>query len=408
MSLIEIWESNSAQLDGYTVRQIVHFAGDGILGDTKPSSEQFREYLTKIDSEKLGKYIEECLSDSFEQSGFVLQDLVNEMGRRLDYEVENGRYRGKKNAVGFDGIWRSPEGRSIITEVKTTDAYRINLDVLVRYRADLEQQEKITEHSSFLVVVGRQDTGDLEAQIRGSRHAWDIRLLSAESLTKLVALKEAAGDEGTAERIRDVLVPREYTRLDPLIDVVFVTAEDIRTPVEEAPDQVMRKPVTGSGQASQEGADSQRSYDPTDPKLMHEIRKQIVLNFSQIQRKELLRKSKAQFWSSDKELRVCCTISKFYEKTGTYWYAYHPLWDDFLKSGRLGFLLLGCVGLDIAFAIPRQFISDILDRLNITERSDGTKYWHLHLTDLGHRKFALKLKGAGQSVPINDYLIQVF
>jgi len=33
-----------------------------------------------------------------------------------------------------------------------------------------------------LIVVGRQDTGELEAQIRGSRHAWDIRLISAEAL----------------------------------------------------------------------------------------------------------------------------------------------------------------------------------------------------------------------------------
>jgi hypothetical protein len=38
--------------------------------------------------------------------------------------------------------------------------------------------------------VGRQDTGDLEAQVRGSKHAWTVRIISADALANLVALKE--------------------------------------------------------------------------------------------------------------------------------------------------------------------------------------------------------------------------
>jgi len=57
---------------------------------------------------------------------------------------------------------------------------------LAQYRSRLVEEGKIDrEKSSLLIVVGRQETGDLEAQIRGSRHAWDIRLLSADSLLKL-------------------------------------------------------------------------------------------------------------------------------------------------------------------------------------------------------------------------------
>ena len=62
---------------------------------------------------------------------------MNELGRRLDYKVTNGRYQGTTNAIGFDGIWIAPEGHTIIAEVKTTDAYRISLDTIVGYRQKL-------------------------------------------------------------------------------------------------------------------------------------------------------------------------------------------------------------------------------------------------------------------------------
>ena len=66
-----------------------------------------------------------------------------------------------------------------MVEVTTTDAYRIDLETLAGYRRGLIASGQITEpESSMLIVVGRKDTGDLEAQIRGSRHAWDIRLVS--------------------------------------------------------------------------------------------------------------------------------------------------------------------------------------------------------------------------------------
>ena len=44
------------------------------------------------------------LNGLFEKSGETLQDIVNELGRRLDFEVENGFYQGRTNAVGNDGL----------------------------------------------------------------------------------------------------------------------------------------------------------------------------------------------------------------------------------------------------------------------------------------------------------------
>ena len=93
------------------------------------------------------------------------------------------------------------ETDSIIVEVKTTDAYRINLDHIYGYKRKLIDQKKIAENASFLIVVGRKDTGDLEAQIRGSRYGWDFRLISVDSLMKLVQLKENLNDEKTVKQI---------------------------------------------------------------------------------------------------------------------------------------------------------------------------------------------------------------
>ena len=204
MPLISIWSSNPKAIEQFTIEQIVAAAGDGILKDSSECSKELRDYFSEVPSSKLAEYIERCLT-SFNKSGMVLQDLVNELGRRLDYEVTNGRYQGTTNAIGFDGIWRSPEQHSIILEVKTTDAYRISLETIAEYRSKLIASNQVSASSSILIVVGRQDTGELEAQVRGSRHAWDVRLISTDALARLVLLKESANESETGKRFEAYL-----------------------------------------------------------------------------------------------------------------------------------------------------------------------------------------------------------
>jgi hypothetical protein len=109
MPLLAFWESNPDEVGQTSIEQIVAMAGDGSLKDGSHCSSELREYLTQADTPKLASYIEHCLSVSFPKGGLVFQDLVNELGRRLDYKVSNGRYQGTINAIGFDGIWTSPK-----------------------------------------------------------------------------------------------------------------------------------------------------------------------------------------------------------------------------------------------------------------------------------------------------------
>ena len=94
MPLLSLWESNPETVSEFTIEQIVSAAGDGKLQDASLCSNELREYVSQISSEKIDQYIDQCLAKSFNKSGMVLQDLVNELGRRLDYQVTNGRYQG--------------------------------------------------------------------------------------------------------------------------------------------------------------------------------------------------------------------------------------------------------------------------------------------------------------------------
>ena len=113
-------------------------------------------------------------------------------------------------------------------ESKSSTSYSINLSRISDYRKQIAPQIRGArpEDISILIVVGSEDTSDFEAQVRGSRFAWDIRLLGVNSLFRLLKLKEALDDPKVELQIQDILFPQEFTRLDRIIDLVFATAED--------------------------------------------------------------------------------------------------------------------------------------------------------------------------------------
>jgi len=118
MALLSLWTSNPDAVTSLSIEQIVATAGDGKLRDESECSKELRAYLSQVASDRLSEYADHCLAAAFQKSGMVLQDVVNELGRRLDYSVTNGRYQGTSNAIGNDGLWRSPEGHCVLVEVK--------------------------------------------------------------------------------------------------------------------------------------------------------------------------------------------------------------------------------------------------------------------------------------------------
>jgi hypothetical protein len=259
MPLIAFWKASRDHVLGLSAEQILSAAGDGRLRDGTESSRELRQYLSEVPTEKLGQYAEQCLERSFDSSGLVLQDIVNEIGQRLSFKVEPGLYRGRQNQVGFDGIWRHADEPEIVVEVKTTDYYAVNLDRLNKYRDRLAAAGAISRSASFLVVVGRDDTNSLEAQIRGSRYAWDMRLISVDALIRSVLINEKSDNIETANKIRQILRPIEYTRIDRIIDLVFATAEELESSQEIQTLSTDSPPVGDKDATSKSGAQIDRT-----------------------------------------------------------------------------------------------------------------------------------------------------
>jgi hypothetical protein len=404
MPLLALWSSNPSAIGQFSIEQIVAAAGTGDLRDNSDCSEELREYLSQVTSEKLAEYIDRCLSGHFAKGGSVLQDLINELGRRLDYKVTNGRYQGTVNSIGYDGIWTSPESHTLITEVKTTDAYRISLDTITGYRDKLLKTGQIAPPSSSLIVVGREDTGELEAQVRGSRHAWDMRLISADALIKLVQLKENAEGPETGRKIRSLLVPREYTRLDEMVDVMFTTAKDVERAVEAVESEEEQPTEAAYGGEKIKGA-----WEFTDSKVLQAKRDEIIAALSRREGTPMIKKSRALYWNADHNERAAFTISKRYTRKGGphYWYAYHTQWDEFLREGRRSYFVLGCMDRNHAFAIPSEVFRPLLEDLNTTRNDDGTYYWHVQLTEVPAGDILLIVPKQKENLLLSDYMIKL-
>jgi len=386
-------KTDPAQIDSLSIEQVLALCGNGKLSDNSDCSIELRDYLQIAKSENLRKYLQTCLAPGFERSGFVLQDIVNEYGRRLDYSVENGLYQGRNNAIGFDGLWVDSSGHFIVAEIKTTDAYRINLDTVARYRDALVVNGKITKQSSVLIVVGRQDTGDLEAQIRGSKHAWIVRLISADSLAKLGALREN-GDLDVVDKIHELLTPFEYTRLDRIIEIAFSVAEDATIAVrEEQGNDTDTSPLEPDAKVRQQH---------TSPELITELRARIIETIAHID-VPLVKKSRALYWSPAENVRAVVTVSKQYAQDGGYWFAYHSDWDQFLAEAARGTYILGCIGRDEMYALPFEWIHLRLQHLSATER-EGKRHWHILLypTEVGN--LVLRLNN-GKNEPLEEFKI---
>jgi hypothetical protein len=365
-NILDILEKNPDLFKSKSLSQILNFTGDGKLRDNNDTSSEFRNLLEIISSEILKSFINDCLTEKFENNngGYALQDIINQIGKRLGFKIENGLYQGKQNSIGFDGIWTSKDDYSFIIEVKTTDAYRINLDTIAEYRYKLIESKRILqEKSSILIIVGRQDTGDLEAQIRGSKHAWDIRLLSSDSLIKLLTLKESLNDVKTIQQINEILKPNEYTKIDKLIDLIFITSQDIQLNNE------------------QENYDDIHIQKDDNKKQEHvNFNEQCIRKLQEHFGKILIKESRAAFTSKNNELGLICIISKKYDRNNNerYWFSFHPHQKDFLKNFEKAYVGFGCGSTELLFLIPFGIFEPLLKNMNITE-NENRMYWHVDI-----------------------------
>ena len=387
-SITQIWNKNKKTFVAKNLSQILGFAGDGRLKDGNQTSKELRELLGQVPSQQLKAFSDDCLNSKFEDGGLALQDIINQIGFRLGFSVEEGLYRGKRNEIGFDGIWSSKEGYSIIVEVKTTDTYSINLDTLASYRNNLIDTKRVDkDKSSILIVAGRSDTGVLEAQIRGSKHAWDVRLISTDSLIKLLGLKEAFNDPGTIQQINELLKPTEYTRIDKLIELIFLTSKDLQIPDEAEPIEPRIKRIAKKSEGPK--------FIPVNfrDECINKIQEHLKINF--------IKQSKVAYTNKDKSIGLICAISKIHDpgKNENYWFSLYPHQQDFLKDFSKAYIAYGCGSAANTILIPYADFEPLVKNLWTTENEERMYY---HVLILNRDNNFLLQQPKNESKPLFD------
>lgn len=396
-TILSIYQNNKSAFEGKTLSQILGFTGDGKLRDHNKTSTDFREFLDEIPSQLITQFANNCLTDGFTDSGLALQDVINQIGKRLSFTVEDGLYRGNQNEIGFDGIWTSKEGYSIVLEVKTTDAYRINLDdTVAKYRSKLIEQSIISKtESSILIVVGREDTGGLEAQIRGSKHAWDIRLISTDSLLKLLTIKETLNDTKTIKQIIELLKPREYTRIDQLVELIFVTSKDLQ--IEIPSEEEIEEPITEK--KARLSPDERAAPVSFNEDCFLKVKNKLGIN--------LLKQTRISYSNQEKSTGLTCAVSKPYEQGQftKFWFAFHPYQQEFLSEFKDSYVAFGCGSVIDTLLIPFKEFEPFLDNCGKTENKERM-YWHI-VIHYRENKFLIGQpgKGRGFMIDISKYKI---
>ena len=235
------------KIDLITLLELVgHLNDDSASGS---ASARFRNYLQNNVqyAEDVRAYVSDSLSQSGEQFNKALQDIINHLGQLLGFDVLYGRYRGVKGEIGFDGLWRSPTGLSIVVEAKTTDVYTVKTATLLGYINSLVSEGKIPnpEDSLGLYVYGRFDAGTNQLEnaiiVEGRRER--LRVVSVEALLHLLELKQ---EYNLAHKtILGLLLPAPV-KVDALVNLIFDIVAQEKEEVEETTieaEQTVEEPV---------------------------------------------------------------------------------------------------------------------------------------------------------------------
>ena len=395
MPLSKIWRASPEEVLDMTIEQILPMAGDGKLKDGSECAAELREFLTQVDRQTLKTYADHWLEHSFGGSGFVLQDIVNEVGRRFGLDVTHGLFRGRRNQNNADGLWHGTDW-TFVVEVKTTDASSINLDTIADYQsAYILTESKPRKNSSCLIVVGRQDTATLEDQLRGSRHNWGMRIVGVQALFEAFELKQMSEDLTLGEKLIDLLKPREFTRVDEILSAAldFATAREqaVEAAIEETDNILLFAQPPKSEQTSltfESGSEQELRPYVSDRKQIMEMKTDIA---SRIEKKFkiMLTGDRVCFRSQTDDCRVAVLVSKAYDSKSKSWYGYRPRYIDFLAHSPNSFVALGCLDSRRAFLLPVAVMDSLTPHMNTTppDKSSPDTFYHVHVGQDANRLF---------------------
>jgi hypothetical protein len=209
----------------------------------------------------------------------------------------------------------------------------------------------------------------------------------------LLAVKEELEDPAIQDKIHSVLRPREFTRLDEIVDLLFSTAEDLKQ------EQVVES----------EPENEEETIRPIDrkpkfiPVAFHDA---CVRRIEKELGTSLVKRSRATFAAVDQNLRVICAISREHVRSGTpsYWFAFHPHQSEYLLGAQRSYVAFGCGSEQQLLLIPYSDFANWLEGMNETTTKDRT-YKHVSIF-YADNKFELVRKHGWSRIDLTLYLVR--
>jgi hypothetical protein len=205
-----------------TLNRIVGLAGD--WNDGSRASEQFREIIgdEQATTDEIEAYLLEAMEGTERYHNRALQDLVNNIGRRLGFEVEYGVYQGRSDTIGYDGHWKSTateDDTHLVVETKKTTAYSIDPGQAGDYMDELTNEESVDRSQVYgLYVIGEGDVETVAQTVFGSQYRDRMRVITAQRLLDLLEIQEDSGLRH--DQVVDVLLPINAVDVGQLVGLI--------------------------------------------------------------------------------------------------------------------------------------------------------------------------------------------
>lgn len=275
-------------------------------------------------------------------------------------------------------------------ESKASTDYKINLTRIAEYRGHVAPRLNLApDDVSILIIVADEDTTELEAQVRGSRYAWSVRLLGVRALLRLVRLKESLDDPAVERQIQEILLPQEFTRLDRIIDLVFATVEDAQdgdTP------PVDLEAETRSEQTERDQPVS--FHDEVIPKLERHFGSPLV------------KRSRVIWATADDATHVSCQVSKKYQRSNPhFWFGLKQSTRRQLESADQAYCAFGLGSPDRVVLLALDDLAVQLPEMYTSNNADGDViHWHIRFEVVGNTTLLLT-NGSEGNIDVTDRLL---
>lgn len=220
-----------------TLERIVSLAGEWT--DDSRASQQFREIIEdeQTTTEEIESYLQEAIEGTESYHNRALQDLVNNIGRRLGFEVEYGIYQGVSDTIGYDGHWVSTatkEDTHLVVETKKSTAFSIGPEQAGEYMGELVDQEGLDREQIYgLYVVGDGDVETVSQTILGSKYRDRMRVITAQRLLDLLGIQTESGLRH--DQVVDILLPINAVDVGQLVGLIqdVIEFRDHEDPVDD-------------------------------------------------------------------------------------------------------------------------------------------------------------------------------